>query len=149
MDYGDIVYDCLSAKDCRRLQTVQNCDPRIVKGADRRIPSASLHSDLNMTFLSDPCHMHCCNQIYKTVNGLTPDSVSSKFDLVDHSHHTRSLNHNDLVIPDLRLDICSRNFIYRVPMHWNLLDMELKSKPSINSFKQNLCKSNYFTPVAT
>ena len=147
LDYGDVVYDCLSAKDCRRLQTIQNCALRIVKRADKRTPSNVLHTNSSMMYLADCRHMHCCNQVYKIVNGSAPDKLVEKFQHYEGTHNTRARSRHDLVVPPVRLDMSRKNFMYRGPIHWNFLDLDMRLRPSIDSFKYNLKKSDYFAPV--
>ena len=147
IDYGDVIYNCLSVKDSKRLQTIQNCTLRIVKKADRMTPNAGLHRATN-SYLTDRRHYHVCNQMYKIVNGLAPPVIENKFFLVNQNRSTRAAARQDLTIPDIRLDLSRRNFTYRGPFQWNLVDVEIRGKPSIHSFKRNLLKSDHFAPVS-
>ncbi len=147
LDYGDIIYDCLSARDSKRLQTIQNCALRIIKGTDRFTPSVQLHVDQKLLFLSDRRHYHCCNQMFKIMNGLVPKVISDKFRCVEHNRDTRAVARQDLAVPNLHLDLSRRNFTYRGPVHWNFLDLDHRTRPSILSFKINLIKSDHFAPV--
>ena len=69
----------------------RNCALRIVKRADRFTPSAELHSSTKMLLLSDRHHYHYVNQMYKVINGLTPEVISDKFSRTEHHCSTTAL----------------------------------------------------------
>ena len=90
-DYADVVYDCLSARDSRALQKLQNSALHIVLKRGRRSYVADLHKDTNMHYLSDRRHFHTLNQVFKCLNDLAPKNISNQLKLVkeQHSRNTR------------------------------------------------------------
>ncbi len=84
LDYADLHYGSLSARDCNRSQTIQNCTFRIIKRVDIYAASAALHNNLEMMYLPDRRHFHCCNQVYKAVNNLAPTFICDKFVHTQH-----------------------------------------------------------------
>ena len=149
LDYGDIVYDCLSAKDSFELQKIQNCALRIVLQKDRKTHVADMHREANLIYLSDRGHQHTMVQTYKCIHGLAPQRVSQQLEVVTNGHamSTRSKCNLELAIPRCRLETTKKSFRYRAPALWSLVDDELKSKPSVASFKYNLCNSDMFDIV--
>ena len=112
LDYGDVVYDSLSAKDCRELQRLQNCALRIIEQVDKSIPAVNLHQDMKLPFLSDRRHMHSCNEIYKCIHNLAPKTSCNNILLVSdrHNRETRVAHNLELSLPDLTLDVSRKDF---------------------------------------
>ncbi len=71
LDYGDVVYDSLCARDSHMLQKIQNC-LRIILQWDSIMHIVDMHKELNMTYLADRKHSHTLNQVYKCTNELSP-----------------------------------------------------------------------------
>ena len=94
LDYGDIVYDCLSAKDCFELWKIQNCAQHIILQKDACTHVADMHREVKLMYLSDRRHQHTIVQTYKCLPGLAPNSVASQLETVSNNHDmsTRSKN---------------------------------------------------------
>ena len=149
LDYADVIYDCLSAKDSPELQKWQNCALRIVQHADRLTSTKTLHENSKILYLSDRRHAHSCTQMYKVANKLCPSTISDKF-VQAGAHHdrvTRAVTRNDIVLPEVRLEISRKNFTYRGPYFWSFVYEDLKLCPSLLSFKRNLLASDLFLPT--
>ena len=76
---------------------------------------------------------------YKAVNGLFPQYIST---LLKEYVPVSSLRLKDkglLVVPDFRLDTFGRkSFQYAGPRNWRDLPPTVRTKPSLNSFKEQL-----------
>ena len=150
LDYGGMVYDCLTAKDSAVLQQVQNCALRIILQADRRTHVADMHRNLGMMYTSDRRHLHTMLQTYKCVNKLAPTKVCSQLRLVEerHDRRTRATTQQQLDIPFRKLALSKKAFRIRAPSLWTLVDQELRNKLSIDSFKYGLMRSDTFDIVS-
>ena len=147
LDYADVVYDCLSAKCCHKIQRIQNYALRIVHMAGYETSVRDMHIYSNITYLSDRRHSHTLNYVYKCRNGLVPDHIASQLQSVSDTHgvQTRAATREDLLVPAFHLDMTRRSFRYRGPFYWNLMDLGIRQSPSLNSFKHSIKKSDMFT----
>ena len=67
---------------------------------------------------------------FKLSRGLLPSGMAALFDRVSHAHNTRGARSNVFVTHSN-----PRSIKYIAPKYWNSLPGELKSSPSITSFK--------------
>ena len=83
------------------------------------------------------------------MNDLAPDCIKSKFAMIRDvsTVNTRAAQHNDLVVPHVSLESSKRNFTYRGPCYWNMLELSLRGKPSLPSFKKGIANSDMFIPT--
>ena len=131
------------------LQRVQNCALRIILQADKRTHIAEMHQALDLMYTADRRHMHTLLQTNKCLNELVPAKVCSQLMKIEtvHNRQTRSATQQELYIPFRRLDLTKKAFRIRGPSLWTLVDDDLKDKPSIDSFKHGLMKSDMFEVV--
>ena len=75
--------------------------------------------------------------IYKCINGLAPNYLSSKlYKRSDtHAHNTRLKEHFSL--PLCRTSIAQRNFYYRALKSWNKLSVATRNSSSLAQFKRS------------
>ena len=148
-DYVSVVYDCLSAKDSRTLQKIQNCALRIILRKDRRAYIADMHIETRLNYLSDRRHLHILVQTYKGVNGIAPNRVCEHINLIANVQTicTRAGTTNKLVVPNYRLNVCQKSFRYRGPIVWNLVDNDIITARNVNCFKAVLQRSDMFEVI--
>ena len=58
--------------------------------------------------------------------------------------NTGSHVEGNLVVPYVRLQLCTRDFFVRAPFYWNLIDQDVKTSDSLSSFKNALFCNNLF-----
>ncbi len=107
VDYGDVVYDCLTKDNSDTLQKLQNGVCRIILQKGKRTSTSEMHSQLKLHRLAERRHMRTMEYMYKAVNGLLPNDICGMFKLVRDSHTrtTRASTGLDLVIPNKRHQI--------------------------------------------
>ena len=75
--------------------------------------------------------------LYKSLNGLTPDYLSSKF--VDHSRVSNNYSLRDtegkLAIPQPHTNYMKNSCIYSGAVLWNSLPIELQQEDSLSEFR--------------
>ena len=144
-DYADVVYDCLSARESRALQKLQNSALRIVLKKDRRSHVADLHKDTNMHYLADRRHFHTLNQVFKSLNNLAAKNIANQLKLVKNQHlrNTRQAASMKLQVPQVQLEMSKKSFKFRGPQLWNLLDDDITCSDSLNSFKRSILSSDF------
>ena len=98
LDYGDVVYDCLTTKDSAVLQRLQNCALRIILQADKRAHVVTMHQELEMMYTSDRRHLHTILQTVKWVNNLAPAHICLQLTRVEdvHNRHTGAVTQQQL-----------------------------------------------------
>ena len=148
-DYGDIIFDCLLQRDSARLQRLQNSALRIILRADRRTSVKQMHTELSVDFLENRRHKHTCHEAYKCYSGLSPPSLCNMFRRVGdvNDRQTRLADSDNVVIPHIRLQAARRDFAYRGPFYWQMLDQEIKASNSLGQFKGRLYRSDFFSDV--
>ena len=79
--------------------------------------------------------------MYKTLHGMTPDYLRSRFVYRDNISAYRLRNtENKLVLPQPRTDYLKRSFLYSGAHLWNDLPLDLRQASSLTDFKSKLSR---------
>ena len=79
--------------------------------------------------------------MYKTLHGMTPDYLRSRFVYCDNGRAYRLRNtENKLVLPQPRTDYFKRSFLYSGAQLWNNLPVDLRQASSLTDFKSKLSR---------
>ena len=79
--------------------------------------------------------------MYKTLHGMTPDYLRSRFVYRDDVSAYRLRNtENKLVLPQLRTDYLKKSFSYSGAQLWNNLPVDLRQASSLADFKSKLSR---------
>ena len=82
--------------------------------------------------------------MYKTLHGVTPDYLRSRFVYRDNISAYRLRNtENKLVLPQLRTDYLKRSFLYSRAHLWNDLPLDLRQASSLTDFKSKLSHHSF------
>ena len=74
--------------------------------------------------------------VYKSLNGLTPDYLSSKFvDRSSVSNYSLRDTEGKLVIPQSHTNYMKNSFSYSGAVPWNRLPIELRQADSLSAFR--------------
>ena len=78
-------------------------------------------------------------ECYKLLNGFTNIESTNMFTYASDRHtlNTRSTTECMLVPEKSRLDVRKNFFTSRIVNDWNKIPLEIRTAPSINSFKNN------------
>ena len=79
MEYGDIIYDCLSVKDAATLQKLQNACLKHILQLPRLTSNAYIHETLNLQYLNVRRKQHVATQMFCIDHNLAPQGISDKF----------------------------------------------------------------------
>ena len=80
------------------------------------------------------CLISLMTELYKCLNGLSPDIINDVLAVSKHRYNTQ--NSNLFVTDPLKSDIYSQNSIsYTANQVWNLLPREIKKSASLDSIK--------------
>ena len=114
-----------------RLLTLQKCLVRIVCNAPRISHADPLFAKMTALKIDDLYEQSVRMFSYKMSRGMLPGAMNSLIGKADHGHLTRGARSNFFVG---RSDGKSIRSI--APKFWNPLPKELKTLPSITSFKE-------------
>ena len=121
------------------LQTLQNRAARIVTKSGFDTPSIGLIQSLNWPTVSDIIRSETATTVYKSLNGLVPEYLSSLFEKKS-TRNVRELRNTetDLSIPLRKTNNGQRAISFRGPKLWNQLEPDAKQAPSLATFKRRI-----------
>ena len=88
----------------------------------------------------DLCTQHQIQKVlivYKSLNGLVPEYLSSKFLKRSETRYSLRDSENKLVVPLPRTNYLKTSFSYSGATFWNSLPCNLRMTKSFNEFKKN------------
>ncbi len=140
IDYGDVVYDAASKKDCQTLQVIQNGCLCICCKADPRTPMLELHRRANIPVLADRRSAHSCNIVFNGLSGNSTNGINNMFTFVHDAHtvNTCSSSNHHIMLPKYRLTKSQGNLQHRGAKYYNRLPQHVKNATTIESFKRNM-----------
>ena len=147
LDYGDIVWDCLTKAQCELLENLQLEAARIVTGGTKLTSRVKLHTETGWLPLEERRKHHKLILFHKMVHGLAPQYL---LDLLPHRnrtfHHHDTRTGNDFRPPVCRTTFYNKSFFPSVIHIWNSLPVHVKNNPSINTLKTHLSKHTHIVP---
>ena len=137
-DYCDTLWDSCSCQLKQKLQILQNRALRIINKADKRTHISDLHNMSKILTLEQRRKYHTQVFMYKALNNLCSDYISSKFCYSSkiHLHSTRSASSNAPYIPHINLNVGKNRISYRGAISWNSLPLEIREAHTLRLFKQ-------------
>ena len=138
-DYASTVWETCAKGMTDKLQTLQNRAARVITSSNYEIRSSDILKRLNWENLETRRSKQLAVLMYKIMNGSTPEYLSRIFTHISsvHSHNLRNSTHNTFV-PRPRTEAGRSSLHYRGAVLWNSLTLDIKSKTSLNSFKNSL-----------
>ena len=143
-DYCNVVWGNCNKGLSEKLQRLQNRAARI-------LVSASYDSNLDDLFRALGWRRLYYQRLeqksilmYKTLHGMTPDYLRSRFVYRDNVSAYRLRNtENKLVLPQPRTDYLKRSFLYSGAQLWNNLPVDLRQASSLTDFKSKLSRHSF------
>ena len=139
-NYRDAIYDSQFQQDSEQLQKLWNAALRIIFKKPHGTPIIKLHKLGNVYKLEDRRHYHVCHQTYKILIDLAPASIMQKLTIPEEvsTFATRYATEENLVVPQVRLQMCSQDHYVRGSFYWNINDKDRRTSNSLHSFKKAL-----------
>ena len=133
------VWGCCGVTRLQTLQKLQNRAARSVTKSSFDTPSIGLIQSLNWPTVSDIIRGETATTVYKSLNGLVPEYLSSLFEKRS-TRNVRELRNTetDLSIPLRKTNSGQRALSFRGPMLWNSLELDVKQAPSLATFKRRI-----------
>ena len=144
IDYGICIWAFGSACHVNKVQKVQNRFARLLlHNYNYNVAGISLVTQLKWHTVLQRRDYFTAITMYQIVHGLAPPILENYFHTNSHNLNTRHAN--DLEIPQMRIDLYKKSFMYHGINIWNALPVIFKTCPTLNSFKNNY-KRTFLVP---
>ena len=137
-DYCSIVWGNCGKTLSERLQKLQNRAARILTSSSYDADARYLLQQLGWKDLITQRQIQVALMVFKALNDLAPDHLSSMFTERSTSGYVFRDSTNKLNVPLPRTNYLKRSFSYRGATLWNSLPCNLRQEKSLNRFKQLL-----------
>ena len=138
LEYSSVVWYNCTDQEAETLKKLQREAARIVTGLTRSVSLPNLYEECGWIPLETRRQVQKLTLIFKSVNGLTPSSISLIPPLVRNKTNYPLRNSNNLVIPYNRTEISRKSCIPSSVSLWNSFDPNIRSSNSTSHFKTNL-----------
>ena len=143
-DYCNVVWGNCNKGLSKKLQRLQNRAARILMSASYDSNLDDLFRALGWRRLYYQRLEQKSILMYKTLHGVTPDYLRSRFVYRDNVSAYRLRNtENKLVRPQSRTDYLKRSFLYSGAQLWNNLPVDLRQASSLTDFKSKLSRHSF------
>ena len=136
--YCNFILEGTSQQNKHKLQVHQNNALGAVKCGSKYTSGTDLHLELQVDSLALQMQIACCKFVYRGYYDLGPPALNNVFGLHVSERDLRSNEMLQARVLKCRTQFGERNLAYRGPIHWNGLATDIKTSPSINSFKEKL-----------
>ena len=143
IDYCNGLFTVLSAKDKKKLESIQNRAARLVFSTGRRSHAMPLLTELHWLPLPR-IDFKICLIVFKIVNNCAPQYLINMLTLYKPVRNLRSSHdQTQLVVPRFNLSLSGQCFSIYAPKVWNELPSSIREAPSVAAFKNQL-KTHFF-----
>ena len=126
-------------KDLYHLQRIQNISARITARTKSTAPTKTLLQKLHWLPVDKRIKFKLLLLTYKALHGLSPTYISELIKWYNPRRTLRSQNQLLLQVPSARTQYYgSRSFAFTAPTLWNALPLDVRTKPTLDSFKAAL-----------
>lgn len=147
LEYSDAVWDNATTENKKQLEAVHNEAARIITGATKLCSIDNLLADLGWDSLQKRRHKHKLMIFYKIMNGLTPDYLQNIVPpLVQETVSYNLRNSGDLRNIRTHTNLFYHSFLPSAIRAWNELPDDVKSSPTVQSFKYKLNRDIHSPP---
>lgn len=139
-DYCNVVWDSCGKTLLDKLQRLQNRAASILTYSNYDADANELMKILGWKNLETQCQIHKAQMVYKSLNGLARNYLSSKF--IEQSNIITSYNlsdsENKLAVPLPRTNYYKNSFSYSGAVLWNSRPSSIRKAKSLATFRQML-----------
>lgn len=142
LEYGCVIWDNCSNTDKSKLDKIQNEAARIVTGCTKLVSLARLQLESNWETLGDRRKKQKLIMMYKMLNGLTPNYLSSL--LPDDTSHSGYNLRNPANVRSIqcRTNYYQLSYLPSAIHEWNLLPPHVQNSETLSIFVRKMNMSN-------
>ena len=137
-DYCSLVWGNCGKTLSNNLQKLQNRAARVITSSNFDLDVDSLFHKLSWRDLKSQRQIRNAWMVLKSLNGLVPEYLKSKFIKRNESNYSLRDSVNKLVVPFPRTNYLKKSFIYSDATLWNSLPCNIRESGSLNQFKRLL-----------
>ena len=137
-DYCNLVWGNCGKTLSDRLQKLQNRAARLLTSSSYDADAKGLIQQLGWKDLCTQRQIQKALMVYKSLNGLVPEYLSSKFLKRNGTCYSLRDSENKLVVPLPRTNYLKNSFSYSGAALWNSLPCNLRMIKSLNQFKKQI-----------
>ena len=137
-DYCSLVWGNCGKTLSNKLQKLQNCAARVITSSSYDADVNSLFDKLSWKDLNSQRQIQKALMVFKSLNGLLPEYLTSKFVTRNVSNYALRDSANKLVVPFPRTNYMKNSFSYSGATLWNSLHPNIRESSSIDQFKRLL-----------
>ena len=144
-DYGDQIYDSMSATTAKQLQVLQNSCLRVCLKADKGTPVIDLHTEAGLPTLDVRRKVHVCNFVNKGLHDKLSKGVNNmfKYNRDNNNVGTRSSSNGSVQVPRSKLKLSDGNLAVRGGNYYNVLPLSLRNESDSVKFNTEI-KAYYY-----
>ena len=121
-----------------KLQKLQNRAARVITSSNFDVEVDSLFHKLSWKNLKSQRQIRNAWMVFKSLNGLVPEYLKSKFIKRNESNYSPRDSVKKLVVPFPRTNYLKNSFSYSGATLWNSLPCKIRESGSFNEFKRLL-----------
>ena len=145
LDYCNALYVGVNQASLARLQLVQNAAARLLTGARKHEHITPILASLHWLPVHFRINFKILLFVFKSFQGSAPQYISDLLNIYTPPRSLRSADHFHLVVPKTRLKTRGdRAFSVVAPKLWNDLLLEIKTSPTLTTFKSRL-KTHFYS----
>ena len=137
LDYCNALLHNTAITNINRLQRVQNNLARVVCN-DRSTESAQLLQQLHWLPVDSRIKFKVAKLCYQATTSGQPAYLADMLKPYVQTRTLRSGSLDLLAVPPYKLQVAARSFSAAAPRLWNTLPLNIRTAPSVNSFKSRL-----------
>ena len=147
LEYGGVVWDSCSNENKRLIEKIQVEALRITTGGTKVCSLQKLYDDLSCETLEQRRHKHKLFLLYKIINNLAPNYLMQLLPpRVQQFSRYPLRNSEDFAIPVTRTTTYYNSFLPTALRDWNVLSLDTRNAPTLNSFKHTLRNNHILVP---
>ena len=142
MMYGSSIWSCCSRNDLLRIFKLQKRAARVILGTDTSSRSIANFNKLNWIPFYDEVKINKCTLVYKSLHDQAPQYIRNLFK-TNNEINGRQTRHGEYNLVCLKYNYATeggKSVTVSSIKIWNNLPKDIKTKPSVNSFKFALKK---------
>ena len=137
-DYCSLVWGNCGKTLSNKLQKLQNRAARVITSSSYDVDVDSLFHNLSWKELHTQRQIRKAFMVFKSLNGLVPEYLTSKFVTRNVSNSALRDSANKLVFPFPRTNYMKNIFSYSGATLWNSLPYNIRESSSLHQFKRLL-----------